>query len=140
KTHSAVIDVLLNNVAGIGLHLQQPDSSRPSSVSDYLTTVSVVGRDFGKEGIIIDGPNDWHLKRAWIGRAGILPLPDAETQIAMSDVFSGDPVDGVVINGANIEIGDVHVYANWSGTGFRTRGNVRLTKGGRIISESNRSQ
>ena len=58
----------------------------------------------------------------------------------MSDYYSGDPCDGIVIHRANIECGDIHTYANWSGCGFRTRDICRLTKGGRIISESNRSQ
>ncbi|WP_214276446.1 hypothetical protein, partial [Escherichia coli] len=100
----------------------------------------IVGRDFGKEGIIIQGPNDGILRKAWIGRAGILPRPAAEIAAATSVVYPGEEVDGIVIDGANIEIGNVHTYACWSGTGFRTRNTVRLSEGGRIIAESSRSQ
>lgn len=138
--YSGVIDIGITNVAGIGAYFKEPNASEASSVSDYISTVSIVGKDFGKEGILIEGPNDWLLKKAWIGRAGILPRPSADTTIAESDIYTGEPVDGIVIDGANVEIGDVHVYACWSGTGFRTRNTVRLTKGGRIISESNRAQ
>jgi len=138
--YSGIIDIGITNVAGIGAYFAETNAGEASANSDYISTVSIVGKDFGKEGILIEGPNDWLLKKAWIGRAGILPRPSAETTIAESDIYTGEPVDGIVIDGANIEIGDVHVYACWSGTGFRTRNTVRLTKGGRVISESSRSQ
>jgi len=140
KATSCIIDICLMNIAGVGAYFQEPDVGEISANSDYISTVSLIGKDFGKEALIIQGPNDWILQKAWLGRAGILPRPSADTTISMSAVYASDPVDGIVIDGANIEIGDVHVYANWSGTGFRTRGTCRLTKGGRIISESNRAQ
>jgi len=140
KGYSFKIDVVINNVAGIGAYFDEPDASQPSSISEYLSELSITGRDYGQEGLIVKGPNDWILKKAWIGRAGILPRPSADTSIATSTVYSGDPADGIVLDGVNVEIGDIHVYACWSGTGFRTRNTARLTKGGRVISESNRSQ
>lgn len=133
------IDILLNNVAGVGAWFKNPGPENSASrIAVY--DISIVGRDFGKEGIIIQGPNDGMLRKAWIGRAGILPRPAAETAAATSSVYSGAQVDGIVIDGANIEIGDVHTYACWSGTGFRTRNTVRLTEGGRVIAESSRAQ
>jgi len=140
QAYSCVIDIGIRNVAGIGAYFAEPNSSESSSESDYISTVSIVGKDFGKEGIVIEGPNDWILDKAWIGRAGITPRPIADTAFNTSTLYSGEKVDGIVIDGANIEIGDVHVYACWSGCGFRTRNTVRLTKGGRVISESNNSQ
>lgn len=123
------IDILLNNVAGVGAWFKNPGAENSASrIAVY--DISIVGRDFGGEGIIIQGPNDGLLRKAWIGRAGILPRPAAESAAATSSVYSGAQVDGIVIDGANIEIGDVHTYACWSGTGFRTRNTVRLTEGG----------
>lgn len=133
------IDILLNNVAGVGAWFKDPGPENSASrIAVY--DISIVGRDFGKEGIIIQGPNDGMLRKAWIGRAGILPRPAAEIAAATSVVYPGEEVDGIVIDGANIEIGNVHTYACWSGTGFRTRNTVRLSEGGRIIAESSRSQ
>ncbi|EFL6478215.1 phage head-binding domain-containing protein [Escherichia coli] len=133
------IDILLNNVAGVGAWFKNPGAENSASrIAVY--DISIVGRDFGGEGIIIQGPNDGMLRKAWIGRAGILPRPAAETAAATSVVYPGEEVDGIVIDGANIEIGDVHTYAAWSGTAFRTRNTVRLSEGGRIIAESSRSQ
>lgn len=133
------IDILLNNVAGVGAWFKNPGPENSASrIAIY--DISIVGRDFGKEGIIIQGPNDGILRKAWIGRAGILPRPLAESSVATSTVYPGSEVDGIVIDGANIEIGDVHTYACWSGTGFRTRNTVRLTEGGRVIAESSRAQ
>lgn len=133
------IDILLNNVAGVGAWFKNPG---PENSASRITIydISIVGRDFGKEGIIIQGPNDGMLRKAWIGRAGILPRPAAETAAATSSVYTGADVDGIVIDGANVEIGDVHTYACWSGTGFRTRNTVRLSEGGRVIAESSRAQ
>jgi len=133
------IDILLNNVAGVGAWFKNPG---PENSASRITIydISIVGRDFGKEGIIIQGPNDGMLRKAWIGRAGILPRPAAETAAATSSVYTGAEVDGIVIDGANVEIGDVHTYACWSGTGFRTRNTVRLSEGGRVIAESSRAQ
>ncbi len=133
------LDIVLENVAGIGFYSPDVFQSESNASSDDLWDVSIVGRDFGKEGIVIKGPNDGILRKAWIGRVGILPRPAAESQISTSDVFPGEPSDGIVFDGVNLEIGQVHVYAAWSGTGFRTRNVVRLT-GGVVISESNRAQ
>lgn len=133
------IDILLNNVAGVGAWFKNPGPENSASrIAVY--DISIVGRDFGKEGIIIQGPNDGMLRKAWIGRAGILPRPAAETSAATSVVYAGAEVDSIVIDGANVEIGDIHTYAAWSGTAFRTRNTVRLSEGGRIIAESSRSQ
>lgn len=133
------IDILLNNVAGVGAWFKNPGPENSASrIAVY--DISIVGRDFGKEGIIIQGPNDGMLRKAWIGRAGILPRPAAETAAATSVVYAGAEVDSIVIDGANVEIGDIHTYAAWSGTAFRTRNTVRLSEGGRIIAESSRSQ
>ena len=140
KAYAAIVDVICSNVAGIGLWMQEPDAPENSGAYESTNVIGFSGRDYGKEGMILQGPNDWILNRAFIGRAGILPRPLAETTISMSSVYSGDAVDGIVLDGMNVEINDLHVYANWSGTGFRTRGNCRLTKGGRIISESSRAQ
>lgn len=134
------IDIQINNISGIGALFEEPINTENSSDYHMLSTVSIVGRDYGKEGIIIKGPNDWLLEKAFIGRAGILKRPDSDTIISTSTYYSGQPIDGIVLDGVNIEIGTLHVYANWSGTGFRTRNNVRLTDGGVIISESNRAQ
>ncbi|WP_250187698.1 glycosyl hydrolase family 28-related protein [Escherichia coli] len=133
------IDILLNNVPGIGAWFKDPGAENSAS-RIALYDISIVGRDFGQEGIIIQGPNDGILRKAWIGRAGILPRPLAESSVATSTVYPGAEVDGIVIDGANIEIGDVHTYAAWSGTAFRTRNTVRLTEGGRVIAESSRAQ
>ncbi|HGA1568424.1 phage tailspike protein [Escherichia coli] len=133
------IDILLNNVPGIGAWFKDPGAENSAS-RIALYDISIVGRDFGQEGIIIQGPNDGILRKAWIGRAGILPRPLAESSVATSTVYPGSEVDGIVIDGANIEIGDVHTYAAWSGTAFRTRNTVRLTEGGRVIAESSRAQ
>ncbi|MGL4753322.1 MAG: hypothetical protein ACRCXB_13120 [Aeromonadaceae bacterium] len=133
------IDILINNVPKIGAMFRDP-GAEVSSHRRAVIDISIEGRDFGKEGIVILGPNDGILRKAWIGRAGILPRPAADTTMAKSDLYPNQDVDGIVLDGVNIEIGDVHTYACWSGTGFRTRNVVRLTKGGRIISESNNSQ
>lgn len=133
------IDILLNNVPEIGAIFRDPGPENSAS-RGALYDISIVGRDFGKEGLVIQGPNDGILRKAWIGRAGILPRPQAETTVAVSSLYPSEPVDGIVLDGVNIEIGDVHTYAAWSGTAFRTRGVCRLTKGGRIIAESSRAQ
>ncbi len=137
-------DVIITNIAGIGL-LSEPPTVEQSQYTLQLTIIDCIVGICGKEGIIIRGGfgvgnGDWLLRRAWVGLCGLLPRPLAHTQIAMSDYYPGDPCDGIVIHRANIECGDIHTYANWSGCGFRTRDICRLTKGGRIISESNRSQ
>ena len=140
KCLTADIDILIYNVAGVGLFMRDLDSNPPSTFIDRANVIRVFGKDFGQEGMIIQGPNDWILDLAFIGRAGILPRPNAETTFATSNEYGGAPVAGIVIDGANIEINEVHVFACWSGTGFQTRNTVRLTKGGRIISESNNAQ
>lgn len=137
-------DVIITNIAGIGL-LSEPPTVEQSQYTLQLTIIDCIVGICGKEGIIIRGGfgvgnGDWLMRRAWVGLCGLLPRPLAHTQIAMSDYYPDDPCDGIVIHRANIECGDIHTYANWSGCGFRTRDICRLTKGGRIISESNRSQ
>lgn len=137
-------DVIITNIAGIGL-LSEPPTVEQSQYTLQLTIIDCIVGICGKEGIIIRGGfgvgnGDWLLRRAWVGLCGLLPRPLAHTQIAMSDYYPDDPCDGIVIHRANIECGDIHTFANWSGCGFRTRDICRLTKGGRIISESNRSQ
>ena len=137
--HSFIVNIGITNVAGIGAYFKEPNTGEASAESDQIADVSIVGKDFGQEGIVIEGPNDWVLRKAWIGRAGLLPRPSSFSNVATSSL-GYDTVDGIVIDGANIEIGEVHVFACWSGCGFRTRNAVRLTKGGRVISESNRAQ
>ena len=137
-------DVIITNVAGIGL-LSEPPTVEQSQYNLQLTIIDCIVGICGKEGIIIRGGfgvgnGDWLMRRAWVGLCGLLPRPLAHTQIAMSDYYPDEPCDGLVIHRANIECGDIHTFANWSGCGFRTRDICRLTKGGRIISESNRSQ
>ena len=139
------IDIGISNISGIGAVFEMPDNSSVESVSDdttsdYIADISVYGSVFGKEGLIIKGPGDHILRKAFIGLAGLVKLPEASTITATSSYYQGERVDGIVIDNCNVEIGDVHVYACWSGTGFRTRNTVRLTKGGRVISESNNSQ
>ncbi|KUQ05633.1 hypothetical protein AWI07_03690 [Enterobacter roggenkampii] len=139
KARGFRLDVLLNNVAGAGAWFQNPGLEN-SSARIPLHDISIEGRDFGKEGVVFQGPGDGIIRKMWIGRSGLLPRPAAESTIAMSDIYPGEPVDGIVIDGTTVEIRDIHTYAHWSGTGFRTRNNVRLTKGGRVITESSRSQ
>lgn len=133
------LDIFLENIAGIGFYSPDAFQSESNASSADLWDVSIVGKVFGKEGIVIKGPNDGILRKAWIGLSGILPRPAAESQISISDVFPNDPSDGIVFDRVNLEVGQIHVYASWSGTGFRTRSVVRLT-GGVVISESNRAQ
>lgn len=140
KVYSCEIDLGINNIAGIGALFEEPNANENSSEYHIQSKVSISGRDFGKEGIIIKGPNDWILDTAFIGRAGILKRPEAETMRATSSYYIGERVSGIVIDGANIEINEIHSYACWSGSGFETKNNVRLTKGGRIIAESNNNQ
>jgi hypothetical protein len=137
---SAHIDIALYNCAEVGLLMEEPVSSPSSSDRAIVSTISVSGNDFGKEGIILRGPNDFILDRSFIGRAGILPRPAAETAFATSTEYPAETVDGIVLDGINVEIGEVHTFAHWSGSGFRTRNTVRLTRGGRVISESNNNQ
>jgi hypothetical protein len=139
KPIACEIDIAINNHAGIGCLIRNATAFPSSAEYNVQTVISVEGKDFGKEGLIIAGMPDGIVKKAWLGRCGILPRPAAETQLAVSDYYPGDPVDGVVVDGRNIEFGLVHVYACWSGTGFRTRNTVRLT-GMKIISESNLQQ
>ncbi len=135
-----VIDIGLSNVAGIGALFEKPSSDYLDVTDDQISDISLYGTVFGKEGVIIKGPNDHILRKAWIGLAGILKLPEASTVKPTSTFYPGEGIDGIVVDSTNLEIGDVHVYACWAGTGFRTRNTVRLTKGGRIISESNCAQ
>lgn len=133
------IRIMVVNTAGIGWLAENP-GTEVSTVYQQPIDVDIIIRDCGKEGIIFRGPGDGRISRAWVGVCGILPLPAASSTVAMSDYYSGSPVDGFVIDSTTVELGDIHTYAHWSGTGFRTRNNVRLTKGGRVISESNRAQ
>lgn len=135
-----VIDIGLSNVAGIGALFEKPSSGYLDVTDDQISDISLYGTVFGKEGVIIKGPNDHILRKAWIGLAGILKLPEASTVKPTSTFYPGEGIDGIVIDSTNLEIGDIHVYACWAGTGFTTRNTVRLTKGGRIISESNCAQ
>jgi len=140
RGYGLVFDIGIYNIAGIGFLSEEPHNGENSSAYHKIGELTIDGRDFGKEGIIIKGPNDWILKQAFIGRAGIMKRPDADTNIQYSAYYGGDVVNGIVLDGVNMEIGLIHVYANWSGTGFRTKNTCRLTNNGRVISESNRSQ
>jgi hypothetical protein len=139
KPIACEIDIAINNHAGIGCLIRNATVFPPSAEYNVQTVISVEGKDFGKEGLIIAGMPDGIVKKAFLGRCGILPRPTADTQLAVSDYYPGDPVDGIVVDGRNIEFELVHVYACWSGAGFRTRNTVRLT-GMEIISESNLQQ
>jgi hypothetical protein len=139
KPISCELDIAINNHAGIGCLIRNADVPSLSAEYDVQTVISVEGKDFGKEGLIIAGMPDGIVQKVFLGRCGILPRPTADTQLAVSSYYPGDPVDGVVVDDRNIEFQLVHVYACWSGTGFRTRDSVRLT-GGEIISESNLQQ
>lgn len=131
------LDVELYNIPEIGLFTQGEGS--PIKSEEIYSEVQVSGRVFGKEGIVWKGPGDCSLSHAWIGLAGILPFSSGTTTFATSTYYTGDPVDGIVIDSTTIEIGTIHVYASWSGVGFRTRGTVRI-EGDHLISESNNGQ
>jgi hypothetical protein len=139
KPIACEIDIAINNHAGIGCLIRNATAFPPSADYNVQTVISIEGKDFGKEGLIIAGMPDGIVKKAFLGRCGILPRPSADTNLATSTYYSGDPVDGIVVDGQNIEFELVHVYACWSGTGFRTRNTVRLT-GMEIISESSLQQ
>lgn len=140
------IDIEVKNIAEVGILLDGDGS--PPTLQDAASSISVFGRVFGKEGLIIRGPGDGILRSAWIGLCGILPRPTADTTLPTSAEWPGEAVDGVVIEDCNIEIDVVHVYACWAGTGFRVRdgdrgGGVRgasRVEANHIISESNRAQ
>lgn len=141
RGYGLIFKIGIYNIAGIGMLFEEPHLGENSSEKHITGILEVDGRDFGKEGIIIKGPNDWIINRAFIGRAGIQKRPEAETNVVTSDYYVGQRVDGIVFDGANIEVaGVIHVYANWAGAGFITRNTCRLTNGGIIISESNRAQ
>lgn len=139
KCRGFELRIMIVNTAGIGWLAENPGAEVSTNYQQPIE-VDVVIRDCGKEGIIFKGPADGRISRAWVGVCGILPRPAASTNIAISDYYPGSPVDGFVIDSTTVELGDIHTYAHWSGTGFRTRNNVRLTKGGRVIAESCRSQ
>lgn len=137
-------DVTIVNVAGIGL-LSRPRSIPQTQNTLQVTNIKGIVGICGKEGVIIRGGygagnGDWLIEQLFVGLCGLLPKDQASTQIAMSEYYPGEPCDGVVLHRTNVEIGLIHTYANWSGCGFRTRDICRLTKGGVVISESNRSQ
>lgn len=131
------IDVEMVNIPEVGL--RTAGEAPIPTTEDVFANVKLFGRVFGKEGAIITGPNDFLFESCWLGLCGILPRPAAETTFATSTVYSGNPVAGVVLDGVNIEVGDWHIYACWSGPGIKTRNTVRL-EGNHIISESNNSQ
>ncbi|MDO5531068.1 glycosyl hydrolase family 28-related protein [Sutterella sp.] len=135
-----VINVGISNVAGIGALFTKPTSTALDVTDNQISDISIYGSVFGQEGLIISGPGDHILRKAFIGLAGMLKYSEAVSTRSTSKYYEGEGIDGIVIDGTNIEIGDIHVYACWAGTGFRTRNTVRLTKGGRIISESNSAQ
>lgn len=139
QAHNFKIDIGLSNIAGVGAYFKQPVNS---SGGNYDTTseLSLDGRDFGQEGVVLEGDNDWIVNKLIIGRCGILPLPAAATTAPTSTLYPASPVHGIVLDGINVEIKLIHVYACWGGTGFVTLNAVRLSKGGRIISESNNAQ
>lgn len=139
RGYGLIFKVGINNIAGIGALFEETHNSENSSEYHEIGYLDISGRDFGKEALILRGPNDWFIKQAFLGRAGILKRPEADTQISMSAYYSGEAVNAIVLDGINLEIGLVHVYANWSGCGFITKNTCRLTAN-KIISESNRSQ
>jgi hypothetical protein len=106
---------------------------------DTFYILDINARVCGKEGIVMYGTNDGSLPNAFIGLFGLLPYSQASTNFALSTRYSGEPVDGIVLDGVNVEVGRVHAYAGWSGVGLRTRGNCRLAAN-HIISESNNGQ
>lgn len=140
------IDIEVKNIPEVGLFFDGAGS--PPATQDAAWRLDVYGRVFGKEGVIIRGPGDGMLRSAWIGLCGILPRPTSHTTLPTSTVWSGEAVDGIVLEDVNLEIGVVHVYACWAGTGFRVRdgdrgGGVRgacRIEADHIISESNRAQ
>ena len=135
--YACEISVRYVNVAEIGFYIDGPAAVPPQD--EIFVGLEILGKISGKEGIVLRGPNDYLAIRLWQGLGGIQPRPTAETTFAVSTLFPGDPVDGIVVDGDNIEFGTVHAYANWSGTGFRTRGTNRI-EGTHLISESNRAQ
>lgn len=135
-----IFDLYIYNTPGVGFYSDDTAPENTAAITP-LNFIALEGKDYGKEGAILKGPNDWILGKCFLGRAGILPRPSAESSIAMSTEYPGEAVDGLVLDGINVEIqGPVHVYANWSGTGFRTRNTVRLTCANPVISESCRAQ
>ena len=129
-----VLDIELYNIAGVGGLIRGP-TSFPANQNNQ-SRISIDGRVFGKEGLIIKGPGDIVYDHVFIGLCGILPLPGSATTLSTSLEYFGEKVDGVVVDGTNIEAGNWHVYACWNGIGIRTRGNVRF-EGNHIITESN---
>jgi hypothetical protein len=130
------IDIEVKNIAGVGAYIDGPAIPEDD---EGFSRLSLVGRMFGKEALICKGPNDFIIPHLFLGLAGLLPRPAAETTFAVSDEYPGDTVDGVVLDGVNVEIGKLHTYAHWSGRGLRTRNTVRI-EGDQIISESNNGQ
>jgi hypothetical protein len=114
-------------------------TSIPKS-QDNWCRLKLNSRVCGKEGIILYGTNDFIAPELFCGLFGLLPRPEADTTMAVSTRYPTDGyVDGIVLDGINIELGTVHVYAGWSGRGFVTRGTCRL-KCEHLISESNNGQ
>jgi hypothetical protein len=130
------LDVELINIPEVGLYCNTLSASIPTTAEVY-SEISVYGRVFGKEGMVLKGPDDIILHRAFLGLCGILKRPEADTTAATSTVYSGEVVCGVILDGANIEASKIHVYACWSGIGFRTKNTVRF-ECDHLISESNR--
>jgi hypothetical protein len=110
----------------------------PKSQSTWCR-LAIDSRVSGKEGVVLLGTNDYIVPEIFVGLAGMLPRPSSSTTFAVSTRYAGQPVDGVVLDGINVEVGTIHAYACWSGRGFATRNTCRL-KVDHLISESNNGQ
>ncbi|EWY42839.1 hypothetical protein N825_01395 [Skermanella stibiiresistens SB22] len=132
------IDVEVNNVAEHALHCE---GYGPRGASDVRSVIRLNGRVAGREGVIFRGPGDIAIEELVFGLCGILPRPRADKEAVPSTQFPGEQVDGLVIDGSkpfegNVELGRVHIYACFGGTGFRTRGGCRI-EARHVTSESN---
>jgi hypothetical protein len=129
------IDVEIRNIPQVGAYFADLLASIPTS-DDVYSQVSLNGRVFGEEGVIFLGPNDIYVKSLFIGLCGLHTRPTAETTRKTSTVYAGQPIDGIVMDGVNLEVGVIHVYACWAGRGIQTRNTVRL-EAEHITTESN---
>lgn len=222
-------DLEVRNCAQVGVLLEGEGS--PAVTQDASASLVLQGQTFQKEGLIVRGPGDIEIEKVWIGRLGLLKMPDAQTGVPVSDEWRSEPVtldaadgtgtgaygtayltsggavqyvivespgsgytagetvnivprtaggtgatgtvtisngnfvtctvtaggsgfvnrtpcDGVVFEDVNLEVGTIHVYGCFSGTGFRTRNGFRSggtagacrLEANHIISESNQQQ
>nr|AFT64079.1 hypothetical protein [gamma proteobacterium D250]AFT64160.1 hypothetical protein [gamma proteobacterium D250] len=125
------IDVEINNIPGHALFLA---GFGERGTSDVRSIVRLNGRVSGGAAINFKGPGDIVFENVIYGLTNADPISGLTGEVSSA---------AFVINGldqyeGNVELGFVHVYANYFGPGIQTFGNVRL-EGAHIVSESNAS-